>query len=223
MESLIRQSVAAVCFDLDGTLVDSEGEAADAIDLALSPYGRTLSLVERDFVVGHSADAIYEFIRGHGGVPLTMPEFEDAVYKARVELFQRHGAGELPGARPVVRLVSSRLPCALVTGSTRPEAELMLSALQLGGCFRVTMCAGDYVRSKPSPEPYLRAAEALGVAPAVCLVIEDSTAGIAAARAAGMQCIAVRAGNRYGQDQSEANLIVDSLHDVAQLFQDRGG
>lgn len=218
MQSLIQGGVAAICFDLDGTLVDSEGEAADAIELALQPLGRPLSLLERDFVVGHSATAIYEFIRGNGGLPLSLREFEDAVYEARVQLYERHGACELPGARQVVRALAAHLPLALVTGSTRPEAELMLSALQIGPCFRLTLCAGEYTRSKPSPEPYQLAAEGLKVPPERCVAIEDSTAGITAARAAGMTCIAVRAGNRYGQDQSEADQIVDTLHEAVVLL-----
>ena len=204
-------TVAAVCFDLDGTLVDSEGEAADSIALALRPLGRELSLAERDFVVGHGFGEIYRFIYEHGGVPWGIKEFEAAVYNARVTLFAQHGPGELPGARRMVRWVASNKPCALVTGSTRPEAELMLKALDLLHCFQVTVCAGEYTHGKPDPEPYLKAATALGVAPPSCLVIEDSSAGIAAARAAGMRCIAVRAGNRYGQDQSAADRIIDTL------------
>lgn len=214
--SLIRlrlrgQPVAAVCFDLDGTLVDSEGEAADAIELALAPHGRSLTTEERDFVVGHGFGEIYAHIARNGGVPLSCAEFEDAVFAARVALFRRNGAGELPGAREIVRWTAARLPCALVTGSTRREAELMLAALELHACFRTTVCAGEYAHGKPSPEPYLRAAELLKIDPRDCLAVEDSTAGIAAAHAAGMRCAAVRAGNRYAQDQSAADLGVDTL------------
>ena len=204
-------TVGAVCFDLDGTLVDSEGEAADAIALALRPLGRELTVPERDFVVGHGFGEIYHLIHGNGGVPWGIKEFEVAVYNARVTLFAQHGPGELPAARRIVRWVAAQRPCALVTGSTRPEAELMLKALDLKSCFQVTVCAGEYTHGKPDPEPYLRAATALGIAPASCLAIEDSSAGIAAARAAGMRCIAVRAGNRYGQDQSAADRIIDTL------------
>jgi HAD superfamily hydrolase (TIGR01509 family) len=211
MVALKWKTVAAVCFDLDGTLVDSEGEAADAIALALRPIGRELSVPERDFVVGHGFGEIYRYIYDNGGVPWGPKEFELAVYHARVELFAAHGCGELPGAREIVRWVAAHLPCALVTGSTRPEAELMLRALELTDCFQVTVCAGEYAHGKPDPEPYLHAAAALGIAPGRCLAIEDSTAGIAAARAAGMRCVAVRAGNRYGQDQSAADQIIDTL------------
>jgi HAD superfamily hydrolase (TIGR01509 family) len=204
-------TVTAVCFDLDGTLVDSEGEAADAIALALRPLGRELSVPERDFVVGHGFGEIYRFIYDNGGLPWGIKELEAAVFQARLELFAQHGPGELPGARKMVRWVAAQKPCALVTGSTRPEAELMLKALDLQHCFQVTVCAGEYTHGKPDPEPYLKAARALGVVPQGCLAIEDSSAGIAAARAAGMRCVAVRAGNRYGQDQSAAHRIIDTL------------
>lgn len=217
MLGLTWKSVAAVFFDLDGTLVDSEGEAADAIELALRPLGRELSVPERDFVVGHAFGEIYRYIRDNGGVPWGPKEFEEAVFAARVTLQAKNGPGELPRAREMVRWVAARKPCALVTGSTRPEAELVLSALAITDCFTLTLCAGEYAHGKPNPEPYLRAATLLGVRPADCLVLEDSTAGIAAARTAGMHCIAVRAGNRYAQDQSGANLIVDTLDALLQL------
>ena len=199
-------TIAAVCFDLDGTLVDSEGEAADAIELAMQPLGRRLSASERNFVVGHGFGEIYATIKSGGGV------------QARLTLFEQHGAGELPGAREVVRRIASRWPCALVTGSTRPEAKLMLDALGVNDCFVATLCAGEYPHGKPSPEPYLQAAAMLGVKAEHCVAIEDSTAGIAAARSAGMHCIGVRVGNRYGQDQSFAHQIVETLFDVETLL-----
>lgn len=210
--------IKAVCFDLDGTLVDSEGEAADSIELALLPLGRPMTAKERDFVVGHGFGEIYAFIKAAGGLPWSLTEFEEAVYKARLALFEKNGACVLPGAREVVRKLSAHWPVALVTGSTRPEANLMLSALGVADCFATTLCAGEYPVGKPSPVPYLQAAERLGVSPSHCVAIEDSTAGISSAKSAGMHCIGVRVGNRYGQDQSHAHHVVETLFDVATLL-----
>ena len=98
--------IAAVCFDLDGTLVDSEGEAADSLELALRPLGRPLTATERDFVVGHGFREIYSFIKAGGGLPWSSAEFEEAVFQARLTLFARNGASELPGARSVVRRIA---------------------------------------------------------------------------------------------------------------------
>lgn len=212
-----NSGVTAICFDLDGTLVDSEGEAADATELALRPF-RPLSSDERDFVVGHGFVEIYKYIYSHGGLPLDLHQFEEAVFQARLQLFAEHGANELPGARTIVQWAAERYPLALVTGSTRREAELMLQSLGISRCFRTTHCAGEYPVGKPAPDAYLQAAAALGIAPEACLAIEDSTAGIAAARTAGMLCVAVRAGNRYGQDQSGATLTIDSLLELPALF-----
>ena len=211
-------AVQAVCFDLDGTLVDSEGDCADGIERALLHTGRTLSGSERDFVVGHGAGEILAMLRRNGGVTWTDREFEEAVFAARKELLAERGVTILPGAREIVRLLAARVPLALVTGSTRSEAELMLQALDLGACFRATFCAGEYPRGKPAPDAYLQAAQALSMDPAGCLAIEDSTPGIAAARAAGMCVVAVRAGNRYGQDQSAAHHLLDTLLQLPELF-----
>ena len=213
--------IAAVCFDLDGTLVDSEGEAADSLELALRPLGRPLTATERDFVVGHGFGEIYSFIKTGGGLPWSSAEFEEAVFQARLTLFARNGASELPGAREVVRRIAARWPVALVTGSTRSEANLMIDALGLADCFKLTLCAGEYPQGKPSPIPYKQAAETLGVSPERCVAIEDSTTGISSARSAGMHCIGVREGNRYGQDQSQAHQVVDTLFDVEALLLSR--
>jgi beta-phosphoglucomutase-like phosphatase (HAD superfamily) len=97
----------------------------------------------------------------------------------------------------------------------------MLEALGITDCFAVTLCAGEYPQGKPSPIPYQQAAQALGVSPQQCVAIEDSTAGIQSARSAGMHCIGVRVGNRYGQDQSHAHQLVDTLLDVESLLLSR--
>src|SRR5262245_2134825 len=136
-QSKLKFKAAALCFDLDGTLVDSEGEAADSIALALTRLGREFSSDERAFVVGHGFGEIYKYIHNNGNLSLGELQFEDEVFKARLELFARNGLAELPGARTVVRAAAERYPLALVTGSTRREAELSLRGLELSDCFRV--------------------------------------------------------------------------------------
>ena len=211
-------AVQAVCFDLDGTLVDSEGDCADAIERSLRTIGRAMSSTERDFVVGHGAGEIFALLRQGGGVPWTMAQFEDAVYAARVELLAERGANVLPGAREIVRWAAERYALALVTGSTRGEAELMLRVLDVASCFRLTLCAGEYPHGKPAPDPYRMAVAGLGMTSDQCVAIEDSTPGIAAALSAGMPCVAVRAGNRYGQDQSAATHVLDTLLELPALL-----
>jgi HAD superfamily hydrolase (TIGR01509 family) len=85
------------------------------------------------------------------------------------------------------------IPFAVVSGSTRESVRASLESLCLLDRFETLVCAGDYTRSKPHPEPFLMAAERLGIAPEDCLVFEDTQMGIDAATAAGMASVRVPA------------------------------
>ena len=84
-----------------------------------------------------------------------------------------------------------RIPFAVVSGSTRDSVIASLTSLNLLDRFNTLVCAGDYKKSKPDPEPFLVAASRLGIAPEACLVFEDTDMGIAAATAAGMASVKV--------------------------------
>jgi HAD superfamily hydrolase (TIGR01509 family) len=84
-----------------------------------------------------------------------------------------------------------QIPFAVVSGSTRESVTASLTSLNILHKFDTLVCAGDYTRSKPDPEPFLMAAERLGVAPEACLVFEDTAMGIQAATSAGMASVKV--------------------------------
>jgi HAD superfamily hydrolase (TIGR01509 family) len=84
-----------------------------------------------------------------------------------------------------------RIPFAVVSGSTRDSVTASLEVLKILDRFDTLVCAGDYQKSKPDPEPFLIAAERLGVTPEDCLVFEDSDMGIQAATAAGMASVKI--------------------------------
>jgi HAD superfamily hydrolase (TIGR01509 family) len=207
---------AAILFDLDGTLVDSERESAEAMARVLSRnLGLDVSTAHRDYVVGHSWNEIYARLKQDFGERLSwsMGELIDCASAEREHVIAELGLTHMPGAVAAVRRFSP-YPKAIVTGSSRAEARQALTALGVVDAFRIVLASEDYVRGKPAPDGYLAAAARLGAAPADCLVIEDSAAGIAAGRAAGMTVVAVRAGNFLGQDQSAAHEVVATLDDV---------
>jgi HAD superfamily hydrolase (TIGR01509 family) len=205
---------AAVLFDLDGTLVNSEPINVESVVLAVRRHGRELGPEERHFVIGHSWNEIHALIAQRCGLDVSMDTLiAEAVEEKRV-LVARAGLPVLPGAVAAVRRLQARAPLAVVSGASRVEVQEAVEGLGVRDAFSFLLGAEDYQRGKPDPEPYLLAIARFGVPAARCVVIEDATPGILAARAAGTRVIAVRAGNYAGYDLSAAHVVVDTLDDV---------
>jgi HAD superfamily hydrolase (TIGR01509 family) len=119
----------------------------------------------------------------------------------------------------LLRALAGRYPVAIVSGSTRARIQATIDELQIGGCIAAFVGCEDVPVGKPDPAAFLLGARRLGVAPAACLVFEDSTAGVRAAKAAGMRCVGLSRGNAQGQDLSAADLVLTSLDafDLASL------
>jgi HAD superfamily hydrolase (TIGR01509 family) len=205
-------AIRGYLFDLDGTLVDSERETAEAMARALwRGQGIAIDQGDRDFIVGRSWVAIYDRLTARYP-QLTWNRGETIAQTAmlRDEVFAELGITVLPGARDVLAWTASH-PRALVTGSSRVEVTQVLPLIGPDAAFGVIVAAEDVARSKPAPDGYQAAIAALGLAPAECLVIEDSVAGIEAGRSAGCLVVACRAGNFAGWDQSGAHQVIDTL------------
>lgn len=201
-----------ILFDLDGTLVDSERESAEAMARALErDHGIAVEQYDKDFIVGRSWVAIYDSLRGrYPHLSWTRDELIARTAHLRGEVFAELGVTVLPGARGALGW-TRELPRALVTGSSRAEATQVLPYIGAEAAFEVIVASEDVEASKPSPDGYRKAMATLGLAPESCLVVEDSVSGIAAGRAAGCIVLAVRAGNFHGWDQTGAHRVIDTL------------
>jgi HAD superfamily hydrolase (TIGR01509 family) len=202
-------------FDLDGTLIDSEREVAEAMARALSRHhGIEIEQYDRDFIIGRSWIAIYDSLKSR--YPALTWSRDETIAKTaamREEVIAELGLTVLPGARALLARTRGHKR-ALVTGSSRQEVAQVLPHIGEHAEFDVIVAAEDVTRSKPAPDGYLAAIATLGLAPNECLVIEDSEAGISAGHAAGCVVLAVRAGNFGGWKQDHAHRVIDTLDEL---------
>lgn len=183
-----RNDLAAVLWDLDGTLVDTEPLWMDAERELAAAYDMPWTQQDGLNLVGNSLIQSGIYIQQRLGIDLE-PE---AIVDYLVDRLARHLREEQvvwrPGARQLIQsLHAEEVPLALVTMSYAAIADPIATKLPFGA-----IVTGDAVtHGKPHPEPYLLAAEMLGVDPAACIAIEDSGTGAASANAAGCHVIVV--------------------------------
>jgi HAD superfamily hydrolase (TIGR01509 family) len=183
-------SPLAVLWDMDGTLVDTEPYWMECEFALAEKYGGQWSQEHCLAVVGGDLLDSAAYMRHHMGIdrtPLQIVEelLDGVVVRVEQEVPWRPGAREL-----LAELRDQNVPCAMVTMSWRRFVEPILRALP-DGSFDAIVCGDEVDRGKPHPEPYLRAAELLGVAPELTLAIEDSPTGATSAEAAGCLVLTV--------------------------------
>jgi HAD superfamily hydrolase (TIGR01509 family) len=175
---------------MDGTLVDTEPAWNAAQHQLVGAHGGSWSDEHAANLVGNSLLETGEYIKVHGNVPLTAAEIVDALVEELIAHLKREISWR-PGALDLLAdLRRHGVPCALVTMSYRRMADVVVSALP-PETFAATVVGDEIANGKPHPEPYLTAARQLGVAPAECVVIEDSNTGARSGLAAGARVVAV--------------------------------
>ncbi|HAK95315.1 MAG TPA: hydrolase [Planctomycetes bacterium] len=202
----------AFLFDLDGTLLDSEILWVDAVRQALVEEGRPVTAgAALELVYGKSWGDIYAQVCSD--YPGAYPS-RDAMSERTRQLFE-----ELRRTRDIriessIRLLAAlgaRYPVAIVSGSSRRMIAESIAFMGIEPYVRLYVGSEDYPAGKPDPACFLLAARLLGVPPAACVVFEDSAAGVHAAKAAGMRCVALRRPGRPPQDLSAADEVLADL------------
>jgi HAD superfamily hydrolase (TIGR01509 family) len=182
----------AVLWDMDGTLVDTEPYWIRAEHELVDAHGGHWSHEKALKLVGNDLMTSGRIIRAEGPVELPPEEIVDRLLERVVELVRERVPWQ-PGALELLTaLGEAGVPCALVTMSYAVFAEEVVSRGP-AGAFRTLVTGDQVVRGKPDPEPYLTAAERLGVDARACVAIEDSPTGIASALASGARTLGVEA------------------------------
>jgi HAD superfamily hydrolase (TIGR01509 family) len=181
---------AAVVFDLDGVLLESEQVWNEAKEALVRERGGGWSERAPRDMMGMSSPEWSRYLRDELGVELD-PEAISADVVARLERIYRERLPWIEGAREAVERLAALWPLGLASSSNREIIDLFLELSGLAGQFAVTLSSEEVDRGKPAPDVYLEAARRLGVPPGECTAVEDSENGIRAGRAAGMRVIAL--------------------------------
>jgi len=181
---------AAVLFDMDGTLIDSEPVWFETEVGLLAELGYELGPEHSPYVLGQPNEVACKYLLNVSGLPLTWQELSARIEAAMVPILSQ-GVELLPGVKELlVELAAAGVPTALVSASPRSIVDACLGGIG-ADFFRHTVSGNDVARAKPDPEPYLLAARLLGVPPQDCVVIEDSPIGTASGAAAGCRVLSV--------------------------------
>ncbi|MBN1534215.1 MAG: HAD family phosphatase [Spirochaetes bacterium] len=207
----------AVIFDMDGVIVDSEPHYYKIDGLVFREMGITVSEAEWHSFVGITAETMWVRIRERHRLSESLDELIARDRERRIAYFSA-----LPDLAPIdgipallESLKRSGIRIALASSSPLKLIDIILARLGLTAYFEQRIDGDAVTAGKPAPDIFLRAAALLGVIPAECLVIEDSTNGVRAAVAAGMKCVGFRSPGTVGQSLHEADLIVESFVTLA--------
>jgi HAD superfamily hydrolase (TIGR01509 family) len=206
----------AVVFDMDGLLLDTEVVWQAAEEQLFAAHGAVFTREDKMAVIGTSFDLTARYFAERLGQPPERgPALVEEMVLSMYEALQVDVAGR-PGALELVARLRGRLPLALASNSPRRLVDAALATARLTDVFEVIVTSDDVAHSKPAPDIYLLVCQRLGVEPAHVLALEDSAAGVASAKAAGLACIAVP---QFAEtDVAAADRVIDSLEELIPEF-----
>ena len=186
---------AAVLFDMDGTLIDSEGLWLDAEVAVMASLGATWQESDQEHCLGGPLERVADYMIERSGADVSPDDVGLMLLDAMEQRLRATPLAWRPGARTLlVECRTQGIPTALVSASWNRLIDAVNEKItaDLGHtAFDVVVAGDDVVNSKPHPDPYLAAASALGLAPGECLALEDSPTGVRSAVAAGCCVIAI--------------------------------
>lgn len=212
----------AFIFDMDGVIIDSEPLHSRVKMETFAHFGLPFDEGDLAQYMGRtSVDIFSDVLKKEHRTDVSVQEIVNYKHAHYLELAVGGALEAIPGSLELIaRLRAAGVPLALATSSWRRVVDAILVQFDLTEAFASVISGSELSKSKPDPAIYRLSAEALGVDPRKCVVLEDTAAGVAAAKGAGMYCIGFRSPHSGVQDLSRADEIVDDLAtiDVAKLF-----
>ncbi len=201
---------------MDGVIVDSEPYHYEVESIIFDRLGISIPDEERHTFIGKASDKLWSHIRKTYQLPQSVDELLQFDRSVRLDyMASREEIAAIPGVVDLLNdLTEHGVKRALASSSSIDLITLFIEKLKLGSYFSIIV-SGDFVeRGKPDPDIFTYTARQLKEEPSKCVVIEDSTNGIRAAKAAGMPCIGFRNPGSKGQDLSGADYIIDDMRSL---------
>jgi HAD superfamily hydrolase (TIGR01509 family) len=215
VEAAGRDSVAAVLLDMDGLLIDSETIWEAARERVAREHGGAWPADAQVRMMGMSTPEWTRWMHDALGVQLAPDEIRETVLE-RIEGGYRERVPLMSGARAAVERIGARWPLGVASSSPRRVLELVLAETGLEREIAVFVSSEEVERGKPAPDVWLEATQRLGVDPRRCVAVEDSSAGIQSAHAAGLAVVAVP-DPRFPVAADAAALAAATLGSLAEL------
>ena len=208
-----KAHLEAVLWDMDGVIADTADYHYNAWRDVFGERGVAFSKADFMRHFGQRHDTIIRFALGDA---ISREEF-DVITREKQENYRRRVADNirpLPGAMELIKSLNShRIKTAIASSAPLDNIEVIIRGLGIKECFQAIAFGTEVAEGKPNPQIFLLAAKKLEVKPGNCVVIEDAIAGVAAAKQAGMKCVAVT-NSHPKNDLKKADLIVDTLETV---------
>lgn len=201
---------AAVVFDCDGVLVDSERLAWEAWRTVLGRHGVSVHDTDIQTLTGRTQNQVYDAFANEGALP-PVEQVLEAVTEQTLERIRDH-LEAFEDAPPTVDVLSAAgVPLAVASSSPRIRLDASLIKIGVDHAFPVTVAGDEVTRGKPAPDLYLAAAAGLGVDARDCVAVEDTGSGVASAQAAGMRVVAIERDHINPATLEEAEVVLAAL------------
>jgi HAD superfamily hydrolase (TIGR01509 family) len=213
------RSIAAVLFDLDGVLIDSEGAWNQARHAVATEHGGRWPSEAPRAMMGMSSTEWSAYMHDQLDVELSPEEISATVVSRLSKLYDEH-LPLIPGAREAVLRMAREWRLALASSANRSIIELVLERSELSHCFAAWVSSEEVAKGKPAPDVYVEAARRIGTPASECAAVEDSSNGLRSAAAAGSLVIAIP-NREFPPDSAALASAAAVLESIDQLTPER--